>query len=76
MLSIVIKSIGKQRYAYQAYRNGTRVAQRYLGNVADKNVEKRIAGLQKGNQVQRRFYPLFWDVDPGKISIRGKKREQ
>ena len=73
-MSIVIKSIGKQRYAYQAYRNGARVAQRYLGNIADKNVKKMIEEIQRGNQVQQRFHPLFWDVDPNKISTRRNAR--
>jgi len=73
-LSITIKTIGKQRYAYQAYRNGDRVTQRYLGNIADKNVERMIAEIKGGNQVQPRFYPLFWDVDPRKINIRRNSR--
>jgi len=70
-LSIVIKTIGKQKYAYQAYRNGGKVTQRYLGNISDKHVATKIEETRSEKQVDRRFHPLFWDVDPAKISIRG-----
>jgi hypothetical protein len=74
ILSIVIKTIGKQQYAYQAYRNGNRIVQKYLGNIADNKVKKMLEELKRTNQVQQRFYPLFWDVEPNKINIRKNAR--
>ena len=73
-MSIVIKRIGKQQYAYQAYRNGDRVVHRYLGNIADNNVKNVIEKTKRENQVQQQYYPLFWDTDPQKINIRRNAR--
>jgi hypothetical protein len=69
-MSVVIKTIGNKKYAYQAYRKGDRVIHRYLGKVSDKNVLARIEEIKTEKQVPLRFYPLFWDVAPDKISIR------
>jgi len=73
-VSIVIKTIGKKQYAYHAYRSGDRVLQRYLGNVTDRNVSATIKALKAENRVPQWLHPLFWDVDPATISIRGNAR--
>jgi len=73
-LSIVIKTIGKQKYAYQAYRNGGKVVQRYIGNIANNDVRRMIEKIKKANQIQQCLYPLFWDVNPEKINIRRNAR--
>lgn len=73
-MSIVIKRIGKQQYAYQAYRDGTRVIQKYLGNIADNKVKTVIEKTKRENKVQQQYYSLFWDTDPHKIDIRRNAR--
>lgn len=74
LLSIVIKTIGKQQYAYYAYRNGDKVIHKYLGNITRKNVKKLIEEIGRTNKVPQQFYHLFWDVDPDKIDIRKNSR--
>lgn len=69
-MSIVMKTIGNKKYAYQAYRKGDKVIHRYLGKISDKNVLTRIEAIKTERQVPPQFYPLFWDVAPDKISIR------
>jgi hypothetical protein len=69
-LSVVIKTIGKNKYAYRAYRAGDKVMHRYLGKVSDKAVSERIEELKMEKGIPRRFYPLFWDTAPDRINLR------
>lgn len=73
-MSIVIKTIGEKRYAYQAYRNGNRVMQRYLGSISDKNVAVKVDELRMEKRIAKRFRPLFWDANPDEINIRKNAR--
>ena len=73
-MSIVIKTIGREKYAYHAYRNGSKVIHRYLGNISDKNVSGKIKELQTEKLIPRQFHPFFWDVDPDKVNLRKNAR--
>lgn len=73
-MSIVIKTVGKHRYAYHSYRDGGRVVHRYLGNAADDRVKESIKKMKKPARVDPRFHYLFWDTNPAGINLRGNAR--
>ena len=69
-MSVVIKKVGNNEYAYLAYRRGGKVVQKYLGAVADSKVRRMIANIEAEKSVPRRFRSLFWDTDLSKITVR------
>jgi hypothetical protein len=73
-MSIVIKKIHNKKYAYIAYRDGKKVAQKYLGPVSAPEVAEKIRKLKAEKRIPERFYSLFWDTDPQKVDIRKNAR--
>lgn len=73
-MSIVLKKIGKRKYAYLAYRSGQRVVHQYLGPASDPAVAAKRAALEDKKWIPEQFSTLFWDVDPRKIDVRRHAR--
>lgn len=70
-MSIIIKD---KKYAYLAYRSGSKVVHKYLGPIANPEVAKKIKELKKEKTVPEEFYYLFWDTDPKKIDLKKNAR--
>ncbi len=68
-VGIVIKTVNGRKYAYHAYRAGKKVAQRYLGALADAKVSALVDVFRCSRVMPSTHYGLFWDVDPGRINI-------
>lgn len=68
-MSIVVKKIGGNEYAYHAYRVGEKVVHKYLGPAAAPAVAAHRARLLESSCVPERFRPLFWDADPAGVDI-------
>jgi hypothetical protein len=73
-MSINIKTIGGRDYAYQSYRSGKKVIQRYLGPVNDPAIIVQIAAIQKAKSVPPGLIKYFWDVDPKTLNVRRHSR--
>lgn len=73
-MSIVVKKIRKNRYAYLAYRSGSRVVHKYLGAVSDPEVQAKMKAFEQGNKVPKGFAYLFWDTDVSQIDVRRNAR--
>lgn len=73
-MSVVIKKIGKKRYAYIAKRQGDKVLQEYLGSLSDPAVRNKINMLKAEKKVPVRFYTLFWDTNPLKVELNKNSR--
>lgn len=69
-MSIVIKKIGGRTYAYEAYRTGDKVVQRYLGPADHPDILAHRRKIASEKKVPKQLFALFWDVDPGKLHIR------
>ena len=69
-MSVLLKTIGKKKYAYLAYRRGNKVVQKYLGPAESENVASRIEKLKSEKRVPPELSKLFWDTDPGIINLR------
>lgn len=70
-MSIIIKD---KKYAYLAYRSGTKVVHKYLGPISNPEVAQKIKELKKEKSVPEEFYYLFWDTDPKKIDLKKNSR--
>ncbi len=73
-MSVVIKKKGKRKYAYLAYRTGSKVTHKYLGPLADPDVATKVDKLRAEKDIPRRFHHLFWDADPKAIDLRANAR--
>lgn len=73
-MSVVIKTVNKNKYAYLAYRSGDRVVHKYLGRVSDPETRAKIEKLAPQKAVPEKFRWLFWDVDSTKIDLRTNAR--
>jgi len=70
-MSIIIKD---NKYAYLAYRSGSKVVHKYLGPIANPEVARKIKELKKEKSVPEEYYYLFWDTDPKKIDMKKNSR--
>lgn len=73
-MGLVVKKIGKKRYAYIAIREGAKIVQQYLGPVSDPQVKAKMRILKTGKKLPVKFYHLFWDVNPLKVDLKKNKR--
>ncbi len=73
-MSITIKKIGGREYAYEAYRRGRKIIQKYLGPVRDPNVTAQIKALEENKSMPSELFKYFWDVDPKTLNIRRHSR--
>ena len=73
-MSINIKTIEGRDYAYQSYRSGKKVIQRYLGPASDPAVIVQIAAIKKAKSVPPGLNKYFWDVDPMTLNVRRHSR--
>jgi len=69
-MSIVVKKIGNQNYAYRAYRQGCRVINQYLGPMSNEAVQRKVEAIKAEQQVPQRFRPLFWDTTLAHIDLK------
>jgi uncharacterized protein DUF6922 len=69
-MSITIKKIGLREYAYNAYRSGKKVVQKYLGPADAPEVIAQIAAIRNVGTVPSTLFKLFWDVDPKTLDAR------
>ncbi len=69
-MSALIKTIGKRKYAYLAYRRGNKVVQKYLGPADDENVVSKIEQLKSEKKIPPKLFKLFWDTSPGAVSLK------
>jgi hypothetical protein len=69
-MSIVVKKIGTKKYAYSAFRRGSKVVHKYIGSVSDQKVAQKIERIKAEKQIPKNFHVLFWDVDPCTIHLR------
>ncbi len=68
-MSVVIKTVGSRKYAYLAYRSGKKVVQKYLGAASSPAVAAKLKKLEAEKKVPKRFYFLFWDVEPAELNL-------
>lgn len=73
-MGLVVKKIGKKRYAYIAIREGAKIVQQYLGPVSNPQVKAKMRILKTGKKLPVKFYHLFWDVNPLKVDLKKNKR--
>lgn len=70
-MSIIIKN---NKYAYLAFRSGTRVVHKYLGALSNPDVARKIKELEREKSVPEVFHYLFWDTDTEKIDLKKNAR--
>lgn len=70
-MSVIIKD---KKYAYLAYRSGSKVVHKYLGPISKPEVAQKIKELKKEKSVPEEFYYLFWDTNPKKIDLKKNSR--
>lgn len=73
-MGIITKRIKSRQYAYLVNREGMRVVHRYLGSVADPEVEKMIMDQKETTAVPERFRNLFWDTNLSNIHVKRNAR--
>jgi len=66
---VLLKTIGKKKYAYLAYRRGDKIVQKYLGPAEDKRVAQQIERSKSEKMIPEKLFKLFWDADPAKIKL-------
>ena len=69
-MSIILKNIGKKKYAYSAYRVGDKVIHKYIGPASNVDVAAKIERLRSEKALPERLQALFWDTDADKINLR------
>lgn len=70
-MSIIVKN---DKYAYLAYRSGSKVIHKYLGLISDPEVANKVNEIEKEKSVPKEFYYLFWDTNPEKIDLKKNAR--
>jgi len=73
-MSIAVKKIGGRKYAYVAYRNGSKVVQSYLGPANRPDVIAQMATVEKDKSIPSQLFKFYWDVDPKKLDVRRHRR--
>jgi len=73
-MSITTKKIGGREYAYEAYRRGRKIIQKYLGSANDPNVTAQIKALEENKSIPSELFKYFWDVDAKALNIRQQSR--
>lgn len=73
-MSVVIKKIGKNKYAYLAIREGGKVVHKYLGSINSPQVVRIISEKKEISAIPNRFRPLFWDTRLSNIRIKRNAR--
>lgn len=73
-MSIVLKTIGKKKYAYTAYRVGRKVIHKYLGPASDENIASEIERRRSEKRLPEKLRRLFWDVDADKVNLSANAR--
>lgn len=66
-MAVIMKTIGKTKYAYLTYREGQRVVQQYLGPSEKPAVAKMISRIEEVKTVPENFKVFFWDTDIRKL---------
>lgn len=69
-MSVIIKRIGKTKYAYLTYRQGRRVVQQYLGPSDREAVARFISQVKETKEMPLRFKIYFWDTDISQLKLK------
>lgn len=69
-MSLLIKKIGRKKYAYHAYRVGRKVVHRYIGPVDSPDVYSRVAAISSENSVPSDYHRFFWDTNALKLDTK------
>jgi hypothetical protein len=73
-MSVIIKKIGKNKYAYLVIREGKRVVHKYLGPLNNPQVAKIISERKEISAIPKHLYYLFWDTSLNNIHIKRNAR--
>lgn len=70
MASIVLKKVGRNTYAYLAFRRGGKVIHEYIGPASKPEVAKTVRTFEEKRRVPERFAYLFWDSPISRIDLK------
>ncbi|MBM4135307.1 MAG: hypothetical protein FJ241_00565 [Nitrospira sp.] len=73
-MSVVIKAIGKSKYAYLVVREGEKVVHKYLGPAHKQQVVKIMSDKKEISVIPERLRSLFWDTSLTKIHMKRNAR--
>jgi hypothetical protein len=69
-MSVIIKSVGKKKYAYISRRQGAKVIHTYIGPADSPDVLELIKKNRESAVVPEHFSHLFWDTSLKNIDLK------
>jgi len=73
-MAVIIKKIGKNKYAYLAVREGKKVVHKYMGSINNPHIVKMISEMKEISTIPERFRFIFWDTRLSNIHIKRNAR--